>query len=139
MQNYRDVALVQQVSNWKKRFCKQQININILIIKFSALVSQYIWLTARFYLGHYCFPAGIYLLKVNNRNTRCEICSKLTIKIPKRHQWRRSGIFIVNFEHIPHLVLSIVNFEYVIAGWVWALYLVDFPMLLSLSIFSDTG
>ena len=30
------------------------------------------------------FPAGIYLLKVNNRNsrTRCEICSRLTIKIP---------------------------------------------------------
>ena len=29
-------------------------------------------------------PAGIYLLKVNYRNTRtrCEICSKLTIKIP---------------------------------------------------------
>ena len=28
------------------------------------------------------FPVGIYLLKVNNRNTRtrCEICSKLTIK-----------------------------------------------------------
>ena len=27
-------------------------------------------------------PAGIYLLKVNNRNigTRCEICTKLTIK-----------------------------------------------------------
>ena len=39
------------------------------------------------------------MLKVNNRNirTRCEICSKLTIKIP--------GIFIVNFEHV-------------IAGWV---------------------
>ena len=32
---------------------------------------------------------GIYLLKVNNRNTRtrCEICSKLTIKIPERRQW----------------------------------------------------
>ena len=32
------------------------------------------------------FPAGIYLLKVNNRNnrTRWEICSKLTIKIPER-------------------------------------------------------
>ena len=31
-------------------------------------------------------PAGIYLLKVNNRNTRtrCEICSKLVIKIPER-------------------------------------------------------
>ena len=32
------------------------------------------------------FPAGIYLLKVNNRNssTRCEICLKLTKKIPER-------------------------------------------------------
>ena len=31
------------------------------------------------------FPAGNYLLKVNNRNTRkrCEICSELTIKIPE--------------------------------------------------------
>ena len=53
-------------------------------------------------------PTGIYLLKVNNRNTktRSEICSKLTIKIPERRHWRRSGIFIVNFEHISHLVLE---------------------------------
>ena len=31
-------------------------------------------------------PAGNYMFKVNNRNirTRCEICSKLTIKIPER-------------------------------------------------------
>ena len=52
-------------------------------------------------------PAGIYLLKVNNRNTgkRCKICSKLTIKTRERRHWRRSGIFIVNFEHISHLVL----------------------------------
>ena len=30
-------------------------------------------------------PAGIFLLKINNRNTRrkCEICSKLTIKTPE--------------------------------------------------------
>ena len=36
------------------------------------------------------FPAGIYLLKFNNRNTRtrCEICSELTIKTPERRQWR---------------------------------------------------
>ena len=35
------------------------------------------------------FPSGMYLLKVNNRNTRarCEICSKLTIKIPERRHW----------------------------------------------------
>ena len=41
-------------------------------------------------------PAGIYLLKVNNRNTRirCETCSKLTIKIPERRQFSR---FDVNF------------------------------------------
>ena len=46
------------------------------------------------------FPDGNYMFKVNNRNsrTRCEICSKL-IKIPERHQWHRSGIFIVNLEH----------------------------------------
>ena len=67
-------------------------------------------------------PASIYLRKVNNRNTRkrCEICSKLTIKTPKRRQWRRFGVFIVNFEHISHLCssVSVVNFEHVIAGWV---------------------
>ena len=45
-----------------------------------------------------------YMFKVNNRNTRtrCKICSKLTIKKP---EWRRCGVFIVNFGHILHLVL----------------------------------
>ena len=53
------------------------------------------------------YPTGIYLLNVNARNTRrrCEMCSKLTIRIPELRHWRRSGIFIVNFEHISHLVL----------------------------------
>ena len=32
------------------------------------------------------------------------MCSKLTIKAPERHQWRRSGVFIVNIEHISHPV-----------------------------------
>ena len=52
-------------------------------------------------------PAGIYLLKVKYRNTRtrCEICSKFTTNTPGRRQWRRSVVFIVNFEHISHLVL----------------------------------
>ena len=61
-------------------------------------------------------PAGICMLKVNNRNTRTrcqiclkltiktgtrfEICSKLTIKTPKRRRWRRSGVFIANSEHV---------------------------------------
>ena len=52
-------------------------------------------------------PVGIYLLKVNNRNTRtsCEICSKLTKKTRKRRQWCRSSVFIANFEHISHIIL----------------------------------
>ena len=52
-------------------------------------------------------PASNYLFKVHNRNTktRYEICSKLTIKIPKRYQWDRSCIFIVNFQNISHLVV----------------------------------
>ena len=46
--------------------------------------------------------AGIYLLKVNNKNTRtrCETCSKLTIKILEPCHWCRSSFFIVNFEHV---------------------------------------
>ena len=32
------------------------------------------------------FPVGNYMVKINNRNTttRCEICSKLTMKTPER-------------------------------------------------------
>ena len=49
----------------------------------------------------------IYLLKVNNRNsrTKCEICSKLSIMLLERRHWRRLGDFNVNFGHISHLVL----------------------------------
>ena len=71
----------------------------------------------------YSVPAGNYLFKVNRRNTRTwhEICSKLSIKTPEQCQLRRSGVFIVNFEHILRLVLVlhlvIVNFEDVIAGY----------------------
>ena len=41
-------------------------------------------------------PAGIYLFKVNNRNTktRCKICSKLTIKIPERRHWHLRLFFV---------------------------------------------
>ena len=49
-----------------------------------------------------------------NRNTvkRCEIRSKLKIKSPERRHWRRSGVFIVNFEHFSRF-FSIVEFEQV--------------------------
>ena len=42
------------------------------------------------------------------QGTRCEICSKLTIKTPERRHRHRSAVFIVNFEHILHLVLVIL-------------------------------
>ena len=68
-----------------------------------------------YFCAHFClimnwyvrYPVGNCTFKVNNRSsrTRCEICSKLTIKIPERRHWRRSGIFIINFEHISHLIL----------------------------------
>ena len=48
-------------------------------------------------------PANIYLFKVNNRKTRkkCKICSKLTIKTPKR---------------------PIADFEQVNASWACTIY-----------------
>ena len=46
----------------------------------------------------------IYLSKVNNGGTRgrCEIYSKTTLKTPEQH---RSGVLIVNFEEISHIIL----------------------------------
>ena len=46
------------------------------------------------------FAACNYMFKVNNRSngTRCEICSKLTIKTPERSH-------LAYFEHISHLAL----------------------------------
>ena len=37
-------------------------------------------------------PSGNYVFKVYNRNTRtrCEICSKLTIKTAERRQWKQT-------------------------------------------------
>ena len=54
-----------------------------------------------------------YMFKVNKKNkknrTKCEICSKLTIKTPDQRNWRRSGVFIVNFEHISQLILVFLS------------------------------
>ena len=67
------------------------------------LVSKIVWKNA--------MAADIYLFKVKNGNKKkCERCSKLTIKTPIRRQWRRSGVFIVNFKHISHLFLLFVLF-----------------------------
>ena len=49
------------------------------------------------------------MFKVNNRNTRsrCEICSKSTIWMPEKRHWRRSGVTVVNFEHVSNLATHI--------------------------------
>ena len=58
------------------------------------------------------YSKNIYLFKVNNRNTRksYEICSKLTIKTPERHQWLWT--YFTAFSSV-----SIVDFEQVNVSW----------------------
>ena len=47
------------------------------------------------------------MFKVNNKNTRG----------PEGRQWRRSRIFIVNFEHVSHLfLLAFADIEQVIVS-----------------------
>ena len=52
------------------------------------------------------FIANIYLLKVNNKNTkkRCEKYSKLTLKAPEKRHWCYSSVFIANIFHTFFLV-----------------------------------
>ena len=51
-------------------------------------------------------PAGIYLLKVKNRNsgTRCEICLKLTIKTPERRVSHLVLVFLL-------LTLNVITYK----------------------------
>ena len=75
------------------RFVSQNTNLNSKICK-----TFKIWQNNRqSFVFSRNIPVGIYLLKVNNNDTRTTPMASLW--------WRRSGIFIVNFEHIPHLVL----------------------------------
>ena len=65
-------------------------------------------------------PTSNYMFKAKSRNTRkMYVCSKLTVKAS---EWkRRSGVFIVNLEHIPHLFQTFfffADFEQVNISWV---------------------
>ena len=55
----------------------------------------------------YYNPVGINLFKPNYGNTRkmYEIYSKLTILTPEQRSWRRSFVFIINFEQISQIAL----------------------------------
>ena len=82
-----------------------------IINLFSVTVGNILFFGLRKSVGSHVFnlihPAGIYMFKVNNRNTkiRCEICLKLTIKTPERLYWCCCNVFIANFNHISHLVV----------------------------------
>ena len=69
------------------------------------------------------FPADIYRSKTTMETPeQCEICSRLTIKIPEQYKWRCSGVFIVNLEEIPHiLVFSFLTLNKLNARWVSSL------------------
>ena len=63
--------------------------------KLRMIIGCKIWLTVRTLIAFtlkvvktWDYPAGNYMFKVNNRNTRarCEKCSKLTIKTPERRR-----------------------------------------------------
>ena len=59
------------------------------------------------------YPANIYLFKVNNRNTIMWNIFKVN---NKNTNWRRSGVFIVNFERISH-PFSSVSIVMVATSW----------------------
>ena len=46
----------------------------------------------------------------------CEIFSKLTTKTPELPQWRLFSAFVVNFEQISLVAVSIVDFEQIDNG-----------------------
>ena len=43
------------------------------------------------------------MFKLNNKDK-----TKTTTKPPEQRQWRRSGVFIVTFEHVSHVFLEFV-------------------------------
>ena len=71
--------------------------------------------SSNFKRNGWVYPVGIYMFKVNNRNTRtrCEICSKLTIKTLERHHYkvlevnlrRRKWFINGSYDYIAHVIL----------------------------------
>ena len=90
--------------NWKSKSYRQYNKIQNASYKRQQVVKSYYSSLLLTFNEQIHFPACSYMSKDSNRNIRAryEICSKLTIKIPERGQWCRSGIFIVNLEDISH-------------------------------------
>ena len=80
-------------------------NILFYFIYFFVILCLWKGVVRTFYFA--CTQPTITCSKLKNKNsrTRYEIGMKLTIKTPERRQWRRSGLFIVNFEQVSYLTL----------------------------------
>ena len=76
--------------------CRSNIYIYIYIFSIIEIVHL------ELYVELFKYPANIYLFKLNKRHvrTKCGMYSILVIKTTERRHSRRSGVFIVNFEHI---------------------------------------
>ena len=62
------------------------------------------------------------------------------MKTPERRQWRHSGVFIVNFEHILHLVLVflLLTLNMYLPGGTYVFYELLFFKFISKYIFFKT-
>ena len=80
--------LLEKASIWRWEFMSKMILALAYKIFFELTKSLAPNMRQKKYLRIY--PAGNYMFKVNNRDTRtrCEIFSKLTIKIPEQRQWQ---------------------------------------------------
>ena len=101
------ITSLQSVS---KRSCFSFVGRNLQPTIYNSPFLQSCWYFASRLCVYDCIQANIFLFKVSSRNTRKsrEVCSKLTTKtpeIPELRQERRSGVFIVNFEHFLYLLL----------------------------------
>ena len=92
-----------QYWHFPRNFCWLQYQQHLLLgwaTSFTALV----WVKdlGQKHLSHFGNPVNIYLFKIDYGNIRiiCKNCSNLTIKTPEGGQWRRLGVFIVNFVQI---------------------------------------
>ena len=78
------------------------------------------WVNLIFGDSRTSYPDCIYLFNINKGKIRTiwEICPKFTMKTPEWRHWRRSGVFIVNFEQISQCFgVPVVDFDQVNIGW----------------------
>ena len=92
-----------------------------MILPYFFLVKTIIGITRNLYTQ----KMNTYLVSNKDIRKKCEIYSKLTINTPERRQWRCSGFFIANFEHISYLFFMSLSLVRVMFSG----YFLQFPEL----------